>query len=261
MNIAPSPTRWVQAIDMERAGLLAHPVYESLRGPEEVNLFLKHHVWAVWDFMSLLKSLQARLTCVGVPWVPAPFPFAARLINEIVLGEETDADGRGGHASHFELYLEAMREAGADTSAIEKFVGQIARGISWETALRDGADQIPKAACAFVSYHVRLAEAGSLAAVAGAFTLAREGVIPDMFDRLLLELGEAMPDRYGRFAYYLRRHIELDGDEHGPAATRLLDLVTEGSESKAREAIEAARLSMRLRADLYDAVHHAVQSA
>jgi len=259
VTVAPLSTRWDQAIEVERAGLLAHPVYEALRGPEEVNLFLKHHVWAVWDFMSLLKALQSRLTCVRIPWVPAPLSFAARFINEIVLGEETDTDGRGGHGSHFELYLEAMREAGADSAPIHRFVGQIARGIPWEKALRDGAGEIPQAAGAFVAYHLRLAETGSLAAVAGAFTLAREGVIPEMFNRLLLELGEKMPDRYGRFAYYLRRHIELDGEEHGPAANRLLDSVTEGSANGALEAIEAARQSLHLRSDLYDAVLRSVQ--
>ena len=105
VTVAPVSICWDQAIEVERSHLLTHPVYALLRGPEEVNLFLKHHVWAVWDFMSLLKALQARLTCVRVPWVPAALPFAARLINEIVLGEETDADGRGGHASHFEHRL------------------------------------------------------------------------------------------------------------------------------------------------------------
>ena len=258
VTVAPVSICWDQAIEVERSHLLTHPVYALLRGPEEVNLFLRHHVWAVWDFMSLLKALQARLTCVRVPWVPAALPFAARLINEIVLGEETDADGKGGHASHFELYLEAMQEAGADIGPINRFVSRVAGGSPWSQALREGAGEIPQAAQKFVTHHLQLAETGSLAAVAGAFTLAREGVIPDMFHRLLMELGEKMPDRYGRFSYYLRRHIELDGEEHGPASNRLLESVTEGSEAKAQEAIEAARHSLRLRGDLYDAVLQSV---
>jgi hypothetical protein len=257
---APTTNFWESAIAVERTRLLAHPVYQALRGPEEVVVFLQHHVWAVWDFMSLLKALQTRLTCVRVPWVPGPHPFAARLINEIVLGEETDEDGEGGHASHFELYLKAMAEAGADVGPIERYVDRVSRGMPWTEVLETGEREIPPAARGFVAHHLRLAESGSLAEVAGAFTLAREGVIPDMFNRLLLELGESMPDRFGRFGYYLRRHIELDGDEHGPAATRLLDCVTGGNPAAENEAIEAARVSLGLRANLYDAVFTSIRA-
>lgn len=261
VTVAAVSISWNQTLEVERSHLLTHPVYALLRGPDEINLFLKHHVWAVWDFMSLLKALQARLTCVRVPWVPSALPFAARLVNEIVLEEETDDDGRGGNASHFELYLEAMRDAGADTGPINRFVCRVAGGNHWSQSLREGAAEIPQAAQKFVTHHLQLAETGSLAAVAGAFTLAREGVIPDMFHRLLMELGEKMPERYGRFSYYLRRHIELDGKEHGPASNRLLESVTEGSEAKAQEAIEAARHSLRLRGDLYDAVLQSVSGS
>ena len=245
---------WEMAIAVERARLLEHPVYQSLAGPAEVITFLQHHVWAVWDFMSLLKALQRRLTGVSLPWMPPTNSFAARLINEIVLGEETDADGEGGHLSHFELYLRAMVQAGANVGPIERFMARLTNGIHWVDALQAGESEIPQAACGFVAHHLRLAESGSLAAVAGAFTLAREGVIPDMFNRVLIELGDKMPDRFGHFAFYLRRHIEIDGDEHGPAAAKLLDYVTAGSQSAADEAIEAAAVSLRLRGNLYDAI-------
>lgn len=261
MSLLSASKRFERAIATERARLLGHPVYKALGTPGEVHLFLTHHVWAVWDFMSLLKALQARLTCVRVPWVPAPQPFAARLINEIVLGEETDEDDQGGHASHFELYLAAMAEAGADVGPIDRFVGLIAQGVHWSEALRQGGKDIPPAAADFVSFHLGLAEKGSTAALVGAFSLAREGVIPDMFNRLLTELARELPQRFGKFSYYLRRHVGLDGDEHGPAANKLLDLFTDGNETAVLEALEAARESLRLRGILYDSVYRALRSA
>lgn len=80
---------------------------------------MQGHVFAVWDFMMLLKQLQRKLTCVDKIWLPPKSNNTARFINEIVVGQQTDVhpDGKN-HASHFQLYLEAMREVGADTTVI-----------------------------------------------------------------------------------------------------------------------------------------------
>jgi hypothetical protein len=92
--------------------LLGHPVYREINSLAALRLFMEHHVFAVWDFMSLLKTLQVRLCCVGVPWLPAADPQATRFINEIVLAEESDEDGQGGYLSHFGLYLRSMTRCG-----------------------------------------------------------------------------------------------------------------------------------------------------
>ena len=105
------------------------------------------HVFAVWD-MSLLKSLQSTITCVRVPWTPSAHPAAARLINEIVHGEESDIDAYGLPKSHFEMYLEAMDEIGADTQPIKRFIGALQDGQSVEEALTTCA--IEPAAAEFV---------------------------------------------------------------------------------------------------------------
>jgi hypothetical protein len=73
-----------------RAALLAHPVYHEIDRLEALRRFMEHHVFAVWDFMSLLKALQRQLSCVTVPWLPAVDPLGSRLVNEFVLAEESD---------------------------------------------------------------------------------------------------------------------------------------------------------------------------
>src|SRR6056297_486004 len=99
-----------QNLEPYRRQLIDHPLYDAIGDLASLRIFMQHHVFAVWDFMSLLKTLQRRFTGSGVPWLPANNRLAARLINEIVLGEESDDDGRGGYASHFELYLQAMTD-------------------------------------------------------------------------------------------------------------------------------------------------------
>jgi hypothetical protein len=91
---------------------------------------MESHVFAVWDFQSLLKAMQQRLTCTSIPWVPTPDAEARRLVNEIVLDEESDALPEGGSASHFELYLHGMRNAGADTGPIDRMIETLRAGVS-----------------------------------------------------------------------------------------------------------------------------------
>ena len=113
------------AIAADRRALLEHPLYGRLQTLSHLAVFMEHHVFAVWDFMSLLKALQVRLTCASVPWLPQGNAQVRRLVNEIVLGEESDALPSGGATSHFELYLQAMQEAGADTSQMNQFIQQL----------------------------------------------------------------------------------------------------------------------------------------
>src|SRR4030081_3170084 len=95
-----------------------HAAFGAVRLPKDVRVFMEHHVWAVWDFMSLLKSLQAEIAPTRVPWVAPRDAAAARLINEIARVEKGDEAPNGLLGSHFEIYLQAMEEAGADTKPI-----------------------------------------------------------------------------------------------------------------------------------------------
>jgi hypothetical protein len=240
-----------------RQRLIEHPLYEALRGPAEVRIFQEHHVFCVWDFMSLLKALQRRITCVGVPWLPSPDPAAGRLVNEIVLGEESDDDGAGGHCSHFELYLAAMRDAGADTGPVEAFLADLRSGRTVGTALAAAA--VPPATAAFVRFTLDIAENAELHRLAAAFGRGREDVIPSMFVQLLERLASADPARFGRFLYYLRRHVDLDGDSHGPAALRLIERVCGTDPTLWREALETACSCLEARLRVWDEIHAAVR--
>src|SRR5216684_3391058 len=162
-----------------KAALLNHPVYQEIDRLESLRLFMAHHVFAVWDFMSLLKALQRRLCCVEVPWLPAADPIASRLVNEIVLAEESDEDGRGGFASHFELYHRAMTRCGANTAAIDGFLGELRQGKPVSAAL--DSPGVPECARRFVQQTFGFIERGNLCAIASAFTFGREELLPAVF--------------------------------------------------------------------------------
>ena len=119
-----------------KAELAAHPIFAEIDSLPVLQRFMETHVFAVWDFMSLTKRLQQELTCIQLPWLPPLDPHAARLINEIVLGEESDDRLGQGHYSHFELYLDAMREVGANTAAIERFVCLERDGVGYASPLQ-----------------------------------------------------------------------------------------------------------------------------
>ena len=234
-----------------REELLKHPVYREINTPERVRIFMQHHVFAVWDFMSLLKRLQRDLTCTEVPWMPSRHSQYARFINEIVLGEETDEDGQGGYASHFELYVEAMNECGADTGPINRFLAELQAGQDPLAALK--AAEVPDSVFRFVRHTLDLAKNGGTHEVCAAFFFGREDIIPDMFQVLVDKLNRNGQSTK-RLNYYLQRHIELDGDEHGPLAEKLLTALCEDSPEKQAEAERTAVQSLRARIDLWNGV-------
>ncbi len=239
-------------LDDARQRLLAHPLYAAVREPADVRVFMRHHVFCVWDFQSLLKALQRRLTCVEVPWLPTADTASRRLVNEIVLAEESDEDGAGGHTSHFELYLSAMRDAEADVGPIERFLAALRSGQSVDVALR--RTEVPQATAAFVRLTLHIAEHAETHCLGAAFALGREDLIPGMFVQFLERLGDTDPQRFGRFAYYLRRHVDLDGDVHGPQARRLVARLCGGDSGKEREARATALQCLEARRAVWDEI-------
>ncbi|MFK2824470.1 DUF3050 domain-containing protein [Bacillus sp. B190/17] len=241
----------ITKLETIRDELLTHPLYREVNTPDRVKVLMKHHVFAVWDFMSLLKRLQQSVTSISVPWMAYDIPSYTRFINEIVLAEESDEDGKGGYISHFQLYVDAMEECGADTAPIHAFLQALKDGMDHEDALKQ--EIVPPSAAQFTAFNLDLSLKGKVHEVASAFFYGREGLIPDMF-QLLVDALQNEGSSNERLDYYLKRHIELDEDEHGPLAERLLhDLCGDDAEKK-EDALKVAELSLQMRKHLWDGV-------
>jgi pyrroloquinoline quinone (PQQ) biosynthesis protein C len=235
--------------------LSRHPLYGSISALGALHLFMESHVYAVWDFMSLLKSLQRTLTSVDVPWLPTPDPASRRLINEIVLGEESD-EYNGQSLSHFELYLHAMQSCGADTEPIQGLLTDLAAG----TSLKQALASIPNEAAAFVLTTFDIIATNQPHRIAAAFTFGREDLIPEMFTQFIRSLDTQFPGRIAPFRFYLERHVELDGDEHGPKALEMMRHLCPTPRHWA-EAAETAAEALRARIDLWDGIHSRILAA
>lgn len=219
--------------------LKSHPVYKKLNNIEDLKVFMKYHIFAVWDFMSLLKSLQRKITCVELPWRDSDYdPLLVQLINEIVLGEESDVDQNGNPCSHFSLYLRAMEEVGADTSLIKNFLANF------------DFTKLPMELREVISYHLDLAINGETHQVAASFFYGREKLIPDMFTSIV-NIVEAANLDCPTLIYYFKRHIEVDGDEHGPKALKCLQKLSYNDQIK-KEVHETALKSLKMRWKLWD---------
>jgi len=239
-------------IETRQALLENHPVFSSIQHIDNLRLFMSWHVFAVWDFMCMVKRLQRELTPMELPWLPSNAPAATRMVNEIVLTEESDEMPDGSHKSHFELYLLSMKEVGADTGQIEEFVTRLRSNMPVNKALEkvSANSNIQY----FVNSTIDTAVNGNVYQVLGSFFFGREHVIPKMFTGLL-ENWHIDESEAPMFVYYLKRHIELDGDQHGPAASKLIRQLTQNNPKAIRELYIAALKAINDRIRLWDCLH------
>ena len=240
-----------------RHALMRHPVYQSVNTEPHIRIFMESHVFAVWDFMTILKTLQKRLTCTETPWIPPRDPHASRLINEIVLEEESDQTSDGRYMSHFDLYRGAMAEIGADLSQINLFMSLLGSGKSVARALKPLA--IPSSTKTFVLDTMNIQHASTHEVVA-CFLMGRESVIPDMFRRFLQTLDEGEQARYPLMRTYLERHIDLDEDSHAPMGRELMKKICGTDNLKWTQAVDVTCHSLRMRSLLWDGVLQVIRS-
>ena len=231
-----------------REELKSHRLYQQLQTIEDIKIFTQDHVFAVWDFMSLLKTLQRELTCVSVPWVPRKKGKLTQFINEITLAEESDVDLSGESKSHFEMYLDAMRHMGSDTHKIEVFLSKIDQKSSVEEAL--DLAEVPEAVKNFVKVTFKTIYSNDAHKVAAAFTFGREDLIPDMFIEIIHQTHEQ--ESFKDFLYYLNRHVELDGDSHGPLSLDMIVELCGDDQQKWSEVLVTAKEALEVRISLWN---------
>ncbi|HJS00094.1 MAG TPA: DUF3050 domain-containing protein [Flavobacterium sp.] len=245
------------SIQAQKSALLEHSLYNKVKTIEDLHIFLENHVYAVWDFMSLLKALQEKLTCTSTPWFATKNPETRYLINEIVLAEETDLTLDGRHQSHYEMYIEAMEACGADISKVEHFLDEIQSLQNIFVAIKK-SDLHPKIK-AFLDFTFRVIEEGKPHEIAAAFTFGREDLIPSMFHAILKNFQEQFPETdLSKLIYYFERHIELDADEHGPMAMQMINDLCGDNAQKWTDVEEISILALEKRIELWDAIEELI---
>jgi len=244
-------------IEPLRQQIINHKVYSAINELEDLQIFMEHHIYAVWDFMSLLKALQINLTCTTLPWFPVGDAVTRQLINEIVAGEESDVDAFGNIKSHFELYLEAMEQCGANIEPINNFLISLQKGRDLGMAFE--LAQVPETARNFVNSTFETINSNKTHLQAASFTFGREDLIPNMFFSMVNDLNSSQPDKVSIFKYYLERHIEVDGDHHSHLALAMTEKLCEKDESFWAEAEQTTIQALEKRIDLWDAAYAEIE--
>jgi len=232
-----------------------HRLYSELSNLREIKVFMGYHVFCVWDFMSIIKTLQYHLTCESVPWVPSKWPQLARFVNQIVLDEESDLDENGKVTSHFSLYLAAMQQLNLDTSQVDTFIKCIRAGVCVPEALRKS--KCGPAIQEFVSDTFDIINTNKVHMIAAAFAFSRETLIPEMFIAILNEFHD---EDASKLIYYLERHIEVDGEDHGPAALKMVQLLCGDDPKLWAEATQATITAMKSRDLLWTRIADALKA-
>lgn len=238
--------------------LLHHSLYKEIKTPNDLRIFMEHHVFAVWDFMSLLKALQQGLTCTSLPWRPLGNPETRYLINEIVLAEETDINREGKRQSHYEMYLCAMKKAGATTEIVEGVVANFTEVTNGHAATA----HLPSSVRQFLDFTFQTIEGGKMHEIAATFTFGREDLIPSMFTAIIAEIQAYFPEQdLADFKYYFDRHIELDEDEHGPMALEMVRQLCGEDPTKWQEVIAISKKALEVRMLLWDGILEDIKRA
>lgn len=243
--------------ELENHSLL---VTDIIQTKQDLQIFMTNHAFAVWDFMSLAKNVQHAIAPSGGIWLPSDQnrSDAARLINEIILCEESDmSPDQQGYISHYDLYIMSMLEVGADITPISNFIESIRETGSFDNSTIEDIHRVAPA-IKFVKHTLKSLKKGKHC-VAASFCYGREDVIPGMFTRILNQLNISDIES-PKFHYYLERHIEVDGDHHGEASKRIVEMLCDNDPKKVHEAEQAACDAIQARIDFFNELERLIVS-
>ena len=234
-----------------KKSIRGHTLFSNKLSNRQIAIFMESHIYSVWGFMSLLKSLQYALSSNNLPWIPTSNTTngLVNFINEIVLSEESEHIKGIGFISHFEIYLLAMEEIGAKVNNIKKLIKNIENNKKYKNAILD--IKIHKEVRDFLDFDIKTSQSNSLPKIIGGFTLAREQVIPNMFEYIIPAIKDKKSAKH--FITYLRRHISIDGDRHGPLASKLLETICSSNKDMCT-AYQSGIKSLKLRLKVWDKV-------
>jgi hypothetical protein len=182
---------------------------------KKYNYFMENHIYSVWTFMCLLKTLLNKLEIENKNqnnlWHPSYNNALFRVLQEIIIEEQTDIIENNVY-SHLELYIKSMKEIDAETSPIEWLLFQIENqiNISEKSILKMN---IPNNTKIFILNHLFIIENWSFDDLLTYFAYGRELLIPSIFEPILLNIESNSLD-YPMLKLYLKKHIEID-KEHG----------------------------------------------
>lgn len=245
-----------EVLEPLRQQIINHKVYSEIKTLDELKVFMKYHVFAVWDFMSLLKALQNNLTCTSLPWFPVGNGEIRYLINEIVTGEESDLDHEGIRKSHFELYLDAMSQCGTDIIQVIDFLKLVKTTGDFKKAYSDL--NISEEVQNFLNFTFSVVNSNKPHLQSSVFTFGREDLIPQMFISIVRDIDKTFPESVSIFKYYLERHIEVDGDHHSHLALEMTSMLCEENEAYWEEAKQFSIESLKRRIELWDGVYNEI---
>ncbi|PBQ31351.1 heme oxygenase [Sphingobacteriaceae bacterium] len=240
-------------IESLRHQVKTHPIYNEIKSLEDLTIFMEQHVFAVWDFMSVLKVLQQKLTSIHVPWIPRGNAKTRYMINKIVLEEESGIDHEGNRSSHFEIYLKAMEQVGCDMRPVLSLLNKLKSGESFSNSL--ATSNIRGSARRFIKNTIETSISGDKVHVqAAVFTFGRRDLLPDMFINFIQELDHQNPERVSIFKYYIDLHIKDKDDDLSKVAHEMTRELCGDDEMKWTEATYAINRSLLGRIELWDSI-------
>lgn len=154
--------------------------------------------------------------------------------------------------SHFELYLNAMKQTNCDISSINAFIKNINKKIPLKESMQ--LANIPSASNNFITNTFTVINTNKAHIQAAVFTFGREDLIPGMFLHFVKELNSQTPNSVSILKYYLERHIEVDGEHHSHLACQMTEELCGTDIAKWEESTEEVKKALTARIKLWNAI-------